>query len=77
MNLRSFDDLDEAARIEQAMALPEAERDALVFHLLFDLKHELDCMRRDTAWKKWAAHTVTAIAAVGAAVFGGPHIPGR
>jgi len=74
---KTFEDLDEATRIESIMALSEAERTALLAHLLFENHREIAALRSSRALTTVGAHVLTGVVAALLGLFGQPYAPTR
>ena len=81
---KTFEDLDEATRIESIMALPEAERTALLAHLIFEnhretaeTHREIAELRSTRSMMTIGAHILTGTLAALLGLFGQPYTPTR
>ena len=75
MAVRTFEDLDDATRVDAIMKLPSDERDAVMVALLLETHKDVKDLKRERRWLYGAGHLVTAIVAGAAGILGQPLRP--
>ncbi len=75
MPVRTFEDLDDATRVNAIMELPVDERNAVMVALLLETHKDVKDLKRERRWLYGAGHLVTAIVAGAVGIFGQPLRP--
>ncbi len=75
MPVRTFEDLDDATRINAIMELTAEERTEVFLSLLLETHKEVRELKRERRWLYGAGHLVTAMIAGAIGIFGQPLRP--
>lgn len=75
MPVRTFDDLDDATRINAIMDLTPNERTEVFLSLLLETHKEVRALKQERRWLYGAGHFVTALVAGAIGIFGQPLRP--
>ena len=75
MPVRTFEDLDDATRVNAIMELPATEREEVVLSLLLETHKEIKELKQERRWLYGAGHLVTAVVAGAVGIFGQPLRP--
>ena len=75
MAVRTFEDLDDATRVDAIMKLPSDERDAVMVALLPETHKDIKDLKRERRWLYGAGHAVAIVIASVLGILGQPLRP--